>query len=79
MVGQQDVVAVGSSVRVRDGDVVEDWTIVDGSEADARARRISDGCPLAQALLGHVAGEQVRVQGPRRWWVVSIVAVAPGS
>lgn len=63
-------VCIGSSVHVRDGQLEEHWRIVDPAEADASARRISADCPLARALLGHQAGEEVRVPAPERRSVV---------
>ena len=70
-----DVVQVGSWVEVRDGQLDERWRIVDVSEADAARRLISAECPLARALLGHQAGEQVRVQGPEGRRLVTILYV----
>jgi len=75
---EQVVVAVGSTVRVQDGDIIESWQIVDPAEADPEHRRISDVSHLAKALLGHRAGDRVRVDGSRRWWAVTIMDVCAG-
>jgi transcription elongation GreA/GreB family factor len=60
----EGTVRVGSSVEVRDGDVTERWRIVPDFEADALQHAISDGSPLATALLGHGMGDVVRVRVP---------------
>jgi len=54
-----DTVRVGSRVRVLFSDGEDEYTIVGGEEADAASRRISTESPLAVALLGHTAGDQV--------------------
>jgi transcription elongation factor GreA len=69
------LVKVGAWVTVRDGDVEESWRIVARHEADAFQRRISEDTPLARALLGHCAGERVRVDGPAGRRPVTILAV----
>lgn len=58
------VVRVGSWVEIRDGELEEGWRIVSAVEADAMRRLMSEETPLARALLGHVAGDVVRVRGP---------------
>jgi transcription elongation GreA/GreB family factor len=64
MAHDSGTVRIGSWVEIRDGELQESWRIVDVPEADARRRLISAECPLARAVLGHVAGDQVRVEGP---------------
>ena len=69
------MVRVGSSVMLRYGQLEERWRIVDASEADATQGMISDGTPLARALLGPGAGDQVQVQGPASQYAVTILSV----
>jgi transcription elongation GreA/GreB family factor len=69
-------VTVGSLVRVMDREGEEEYTIVGGEDADVMSRRISMESPLAMALLGHTAGEQVRVRAPGGLRAVTIVRVA---
>jgi transcription elongation factor GreA len=69
-------VRVGSFVRVRDHDGVEEYTIVGGEDADLVSRRISTESPLAMALLGHAEGEQVKVRAPGGLRAVTILRVA---
>ena len=59
-------VAVGSSVRLRDVASSEevDYHIVGALEADPAEHRISNQSPLGEALIGHAAGETVKVQTP---------------
>jgi transcription elongation factor GreA len=72
-----DIVKVGSRVRVQFSDGEEEYTIVGGEEADAVSRRISSESPLALALLGHSAGEQVKVRAPGGLRAVTILDVTP--
>jgi transcription elongation GreA/GreB family factor len=76
MEAAEGMVRVGSSVEVRDGDVTERWRIVLDVEADAFQHAISDGSPLATALLGHGTGDVVRVRVPgQRSYPVRILSV----
>jgi transcription elongation factor GreA len=72
----ENMVSVGCWVEVQDGQLQEGWRIVPSEDSDAMRRWISEECPLAQALLGHRAGDQVRVQGPEGRFRVTILAVA---
>jgi transcription elongation GreA/GreB family factor len=49
---------------------------VGGEEADAVSRRISTESPLAVALLGHSAGDQVKVRAPGGLRSVTILDIA---
>lgn len=64
MVEQRGTVRVGSLVEVQDGELNEAWRIAVADEADARVGLLSEDAPLGRALLGHRAGERVRVVGP---------------
>jgi transcription elongation factor GreA len=70
-------VAVGSRVRVRDvatGEETE-YDIVGALEADPAKRRISNQSPLGEALIGHTAGESIKVQtpaGPSNYVILSV-------
>ncbi len=68
-------VHVGDVVHVRDGEIEEWWRIVPGDQADAKRRWISVETPMARALLGRRAGEQVRIERPGGRWPVMIIAV----
>jgi transcription elongation GreA/GreB family factor len=68
-------VTIGSWVTIRDGELQEGWRVVDPAEADAARRLISADCPLTRALLGHRAGDRVRVDAPEGRWPVTILAV----
>jgi transcription elongation factor GreA len=74
-VDDNGMVGLGSWVTVGDGELQEAWRVVDASEADAARRLISAECPLGRALLGHRAGDQVRVDSPGGRWPVTILAV----
>jgi transcription elongation factor GreA len=53
-----DVVRMGSRVRVRDEDGEEEFAVVPHVEADAIADRISAESPLGRALLGRHVDER---------------------
>jgi transcription elongation factor GreA len=83
----QDVIRVGSRVRIRDEDAEEEFdherqllgavfTIVAECEADAFADRISAESPFGRALLGHQVGERVRFRAPGGIVGVTVVAVS---
>jgi transcription elongation factor GreA len=75
--GAADVVGLGSHVIVRDSDGEEyDWTIVGSAEANPRQSRISNESPVGQALMGHKAGDKVKVEAPAGTEEFTIVKVA---
>lgn len=52
-----------------------EFTIVSESEADLKARKLSIGTPIAQALLGHKVGEVVEVQVPNGKQTLEILEI----
>ena len=62
-------------MRLRYGELEEAWTIADAAEADAGQGVIAPDTPLARALLGHRAGDQVTVHGPASRYAVTILDV----
>lgn len=58
-----DEIAFGSRVRVRMGGQVRTLEIVGHDEADAATGRIPFAAPLARALIGAEAGEQIDFGG----------------
>ena len=72
-------VKVGSLVRVQDRDGEEELTVVGGAEADAMRMRISMESPLGMALLGRVAGEQVKVRAPGGLRAVTILGIGQSN
>jgi transcription elongation factor GreA len=70
------VVAFGSTVVVRDPDGVErTWQIVSSHDAAPSEGRLSAESPVAVALLGRAAGEQVSVSLPKGRRTLSILSV----
>lgn len=68
-------VHIGDVVHVRDGKVDEWWRIVPADMADVRRRWMSAETPMARALLGHRAGDDVRIDRPGGRSTVAILAV----
>jgi transcription elongation GreA/GreB family factor len=72
----QEVVRVGSRVRVRDVDGEVEFAVVSHEEADATAERVSAESPLGRALLGRRPGELVRFRAPGGVLAVTVVEVS---
>ena len=68
-------VRVGSWVRFEEGELVEEYRIVEDVEADVRRRCMSAECPVGRALLGRQVGERVRVRTPGGSWSVTVLEV----
>ena len=70
-------VAFGRWVTVEDGAGARStWRLVGPDEADARRGLISVSAPVARALLGRRAGDQVEVERPGGAKVFAVLAVA---
>ncbi len=75
--GAGGVVGFGSTVLVRDEDGGEDtWRIVSSHDASPREGRLSAESPVALALLGRAAGEQVAVSLPKGRRTLTVVSVS---
>jgi transcription elongation factor GreA len=71
------VVGFGSTVLVRDEEGGEQtWRIVSSRDAAPREGRLSAESPLAVALIGRAAGEEVEVSLPRGLRRLSVVSVS---
>ena len=71
-----DVVNVGSTVCIREGDNPEEtYTIVGPAEASPRDGRISNESPLGRALMERRAGDTVRVDAPGGTFSVRVTKV----
>ena len=75
--GTNDVVAFGSTVTVKDAQSGREatYTLVGAAEASARDGKLSIESPVARALIGSKAGEDVNVETPsgaRRFTVLRV-------
>lgn len=61
------VVNLGSIVKIHDEDFDEDVTynIVGSNEADPLVGKVSNVSPIGKALIGHKAGDEVKVNAPQ--------------
>ncbi len=61
-----DIVQVGSQVKVKDGGSgkSETYTIVGSAEANPAEKKLSNESPVGRALIGHKAKDKVTVQLP---------------
>lgn len=71
------VVAFGSTVEVRDekSGKTARYTLVGAAEASTRDGRLSIESPVARALLGAQAGEQIKVETPSGARAMTVVRV----
>lgn len=70
-------VFIGVTVKIQDDDGDEyDYTIVDGEEADLSQGKISIQSPLAQGLLGHKAGDTVKITLPAGLSEFKIISIS---
>ncbi|MCE5207405.1 MAG: transcription elongation factor GreA [Chloroflexi bacterium] len=61
----KSLVSIGDTVTIKEGNYPEETYYVVGSkEADPRNGMISHISPLGRAIIGHKAGEQVKVDTP---------------
>lgn len=75
--GNREVVEVGAHVTIQeDGVEPEEYIVVGRAEANPREGRISNESPLGKALMGHRAGDEVRVDAPGGSFNVQILKVA---
>lgn len=74
--GDRDTIEVGCSVELEvDGQQLK-YTIVGPNEADPAQGFISNETPLAEALMGHKAGDQVEFEAPSGTKVYKILSVS---
>jgi len=59
-----DKVEVGSTVTVKKGEQIMQYSIVGSYEAEPSAGKISDQSPLGHAFLGHRVGDDITVETP---------------
>ncbi len=72
-----DYVDLGSRVKVKDSDGIEEEYVIVGSvEADPRHGLISNESPVGRALLGHKKGEKVQVTVPAGAFTYTIVGIS---
>ncbi|HNW55984.1 MAG TPA: transcription elongation factor GreA [bacterium] len=69
-------IGMGSKIKIKNGDIVKEFTIVSFNEADPVNGFISNESPLGQAFLGHAAGDKVKVNTPKGETEYEIVGLA---
>ena len=72
-----DVVSVGSIVKVKDYDFDEEveYSIVGSAEADPMNFKISNESPIAKAIIGKKIGDVVSVDSPNGKYDVKIIEI----
>ena len=71
----QPAVTVGSRVTIKDEYGEDAFRIVNHEVSDPGRRWISEDSPMGRALIGHRAGDSVRVQAPTGYRYVRLVGV----
>lgn len=81
MLALHDKVTIGSTVTVRDLDSgeIDVYTLVPPGQADIANNRISSVTPVAHAVYGRRAGEEVEVAAPGGNVLLYIDSVHPPS
>jgi transcription elongation factor GreA len=73
---KSDGVQLGSKVTIKEGNFdPETFIIVGAAEANPREGKISNESPIGKAILGHKAGESVRVETPGGTYTVKILKI----
>lgn len=70
------VVQIGSTVTLKFGKQTNDYTIVGSTEADPLTHKISNECPVGEAIIGKKAKDKVEVKAPKGKVTYEIVKVA---
>ena len=70
-------VALGSTVSIRFVETGREgkYIIVGTVESDPFNNKISNACPLGEALIGKVAGDIVEVKGPKNSYKVEVLKI----
>jgi transcription elongation GreA/GreB family factor len=69
------IVRPGSTVRIREGETEEEWTIVPPFQSNVLQRRLSEMSALGFALVGHHVGDVVKVRDGSVLRTVTVVCV----
>jgi transcription elongation factor GreA len=73
---KNDAIQVGSKVTIKEGNFeAESFVIVGAAEANPREGKISNESPIGKAILGHKAGDTVKVETPGGTYNVKIIKV----
>lgn len=70
-----DTVALGSKVLLRNAGKEVEYQLVDENEANPNAHKLSASSPIGKSLLGHNAGEKVRVKTPAGYLELDLLKV----
>jgi transcription elongation factor GreA len=73
---KNDAIEVGTKVTIKEGNFeAESFVIIGAAEANPREGKISNESPIGKAILGHKAGETVKVETPGGTYNVKIIKV----
>ncbi|MCX6057981.1 MAG: transcription elongation factor GreA [Clostridia bacterium] len=73
---KNDAIQVGTKVTIKEGNFeAESFVIIGAAEANPREGKISNESPIGKAILGHKAGETVKVETPGGTYNVKIIKV----
>jgi transcription elongation GreA/GreB family factor len=75
LTSDSNIVRIGSRVRVQDTYGIIEFYIVEPTNADATAERVSAKSPLGHAVLGRRVGELVRFRGPDAELAVTVMQI----
>lgn len=70
------VVTLGSLVKVKIDGKVQEFTIVGKVEADPAKKRISNESPVGKALIGAKKGDEIEVNTPASKFKIKVVSIS---
>ncbi len=71
-----DVVSFGSKVKVLNGDIEAEYTIVGSTESDPFTGKISDESPIGKGLIGMRLGEEKIIETPRGNITIQVIGIS---
>lgn len=74
--GRKDLVTIGSSVRVKNGDTETVYQLVGDYEANPLENKISQHSPLGKVLIGKKMGETVNLVAPKGSITYKIISIS---
>lgn len=73
--GQKDTVQLGSTVKLKSGDLIVEFLITDSQSANPLEKKISMESPLGSALIGRKKGDSIEIEIPRGKTTYTIIDI----
>lgn len=73
---KSNVVHIGSTIKIKNGDGERTYTIVGSNEASPLEGKISNESPLAVSFLGHKVKDKIDVETPKGKVIYTILSIS---